>query len=290
MNIKFNKTYVLIGILLGVVPWLTVAVASPNYPENNKTFWNENERGWFWYEVPPVEVIEEEQDPQAPMASSQPADDRAPELIEMEAVKKRIEDLRTIAIINPTKENIAAYAEEQEEAMGRAYTFADTWRRVLWERPDLDYSQKGRPTNNLASKVYDVQRNQQRQANVANLSKTHGLFFYFRSDCPYCHAMAPHLKYIQKRFGIKIVPISLDGKGIPGFENPIPDNGSSEYLNITTVPALFIGKPSTGEMTALGYGIMSMQEIEERIYIATSLKPGQTFNPASQGASSYAIQ
>ena len=124
---------------------------------------------------------------------------------------------------------------------------------------------------------------------IESLAKTHGLFFYFRSDCPYCHAMASHVKYIQKRFGIKVVPISLDGEGLPGYEYPIPDNGSAQYLGVSTVPALFLGEPGSGQMTALGYGIMSMQEIEERIYITTSLKPGEAYSPSAQGVSNYAF-
>jgi len=156
----------------------TVLVAQAATPKpGSSQFWKDRERGWFWYEEPPIVEEQEtvEQPKYAPQVLVPPQEDKAPELKEMEAVKKRLEDKRNMAIINPTKENIKAYVEEQELAMERAYGFADGWRRLLWEEPDLNYQTKGRPTSRAGAQAYDKGRILDRNFRIATISKTHGL-------------------------------------------------------------------------------------------------------------------
>jgi conjugal transfer pilus assembly protein TraF len=77
----------------------------------------------------------------------------------------------------------------------------------------------GRPVNARAIEVFDREQAQSRNQSLASLSRTHVLFFFFRSDCPYCHAFAPTLEAFQARHGIQIVPISVDGGGLPTFRS-----------------------------------------------------------------------
>jgi conjugal transfer pilus assembly protein TraF len=67
------------------------------------------------------------------------------------------------------------------------------------------------------------------------------LFFFYRSDCPYCHAFAPTLAAFQARHGIQVVAISVDGGPLPGFPNARPDNGIATTLKVSQVPAVFSG-------------------------------------------------
>ena len=54
----------------------------------------------------------------------------------------------------------------------------------------------------------------QRSESISALGRDHVLFFFFRSDCPYCHAFAPTLEAFQTRHGIRVVAISVDGAAI----------------------------------------------------------------------------
>ncbi|WP_369686146.1 conjugal transfer protein TraF [Photobacterium leiognathi] len=42
-----------------------------------------------------------------------------------------------------------------------------------------------------------------------------GIFFFFRSDCPFCHKQMPLIALLEKNFGFTIKPVSLDGKPLP---------------------------------------------------------------------------
>lgn len=243
-----------------------VATAAPSSAQ--ALFWLDHHRGWHFYEDPELELPPKT----LPPAKPKPPDKRAPELIEFEALQKRLEEYRNIAIIRPTEDNVRRYMELEARVVRQASYFADVAQRVAWATPNLDMTLEGRPVNAQAIQVYDRELSTDRQKSVAVLGKTHVLFFFFRSDCPYCHAFAPTLEAFQARHGIQVVPISVDGGGLPNFPSFRRDNGIAKTLQVTQVPAVFLAEPFTGKISPLGYGVLSESQLLERI--ATVAKPG----------------
>jgi conjugal transfer pilus assembly protein TraF len=235
------------------------------------SYWRDRERGWFWYDDPLPERNEgPKPKPKAVPTISAPATSKKPsELVEFEALQKRVEDLRNIAIINPSEQNIRNYLNIQNFVIEKASTFADVAQRVIWATPELDPTVTGRPVNAKALEVFDREQAGARTNTVAQLSQTHALFFFFRSDCPYCHQFAPLLRDFEAKFGLKIVPISVDGGGLPEFRSPRVDNGIARTLDVRQVPALFLAEPRGGKITPIGYGVLSESELLERIYVVT---------------------
>ena len=144
--------------------------------------------------------------------------------------------------------------------------------RVAWATPDLDMTLQGRPVNSRAIEVFDREQATSRAQSLTDLARTHVLFFFFRSDCPYCHAFAPTLEAFNARFGIQVVPISVDGKGLPNFPTFRRDNGIARTLQVTQVPAIYLAEPYTGKITPIGFGVLSESQLIERI--ATVAAPG----------------
>src|SRR5436853_3208310 len=235
------------------------------------SYWRDRERGWFWYDEPQPERNEDAKPtPNTVPTLSPPTPPRKPkELVEFEALQKRVEDLRNIAIINPSEQNIRNYLDIQNFVIEKASTFADVAQRVIWATPELDPTVTGRPVNAKALEVFDREQAGARTNTVAQLSQTHALFFFFRSDCPYCHQFAPLLKDFEAKFGLHVVPISVDGGGLPAFPSPRVDNGIARTLDVRQVPALFLAEPRGGKITPIGYGVLSESELLERIYVVT---------------------
>lgn len=193
---------------------------------------------------------------------------------QMRAELKRREDA---AVMNPTDANLKNYLELWQVTQEKGAVFADNWRRVVWQNPELDYSLK-RPTNNTAIKTYDNQREGNEEQHLKALAKEHGLIFFFRSDCPYCHAMAPTLKMLGDRYGLEILPVSVDGAGLmPEFPQFTDGRAQAQAWGIERVPALFIGSKTTGDHAPIGFGQMALTEIVNRIFVLTGSKPGQNF-------------
>ena len=233
-------------------------------------FWDDYRRGWHFYEDPEFELPSPPKTP--PNAEKPVRDPRAPELAEFERLQKRLEDYRNIAIIKPTEANVRRSMELEARVVRQASYFSDVAQRVAWSTPDLDMTLQGRPVNARAIEVFDREQTQSRNQSLASLARSHVIFFFFRSDCPYCHAFAPTLEAFQARHGIQIVPISVDGGGLPNFPQFRRDNGISRTLQVTQVPAVFLAEPFSGTITPIGFGVLSESQLVERI--ATVTAPG----------------
>ncbi len=236
--------------------------------EPSKRFWSDARRGWHFYEEPEAELPPTTlaaPDRKAPKPSTPAAPQRAPELIEFERLQKTLEEVRSIAIMRPTEANVRRYMELESRVVARASTFADVAQRVAWSSPELDPTLRGRPVNAKAIEVYEQQQSVERSRSIADLGRDHVLIFFFRSDCPYCHAFAPTLAAFEARFGIKVEAVSVDGGSMPGFAGARRDNGIATALRVAQVPAVYLAQPFTGRITPIGFGVLSESQLLERI-------------------------
>jgi conjugal transfer pilus assembly protein TraF len=125
----------------------------------------------------------------------------------------------------------------------------------------------------MAIGVFDEQLQERRAERIRALAATHGLLFIFRSDCPYCHRFAPILKRFEQAFGMLVFPVSLDGKGLPEYPDPQPDNGTAARLNASVVPALYLTAPAKREIRPVGFGLMALSDLVERVAALAQEKP-----------------
>jgi conjugal transfer pilus assembly protein TraF len=230
-------------------------------------------RGWHFFDDPEPEASEDRAQAkleQSPAGTKADADSE--DLRRFDAMQRRLEDYRKIAVLNPTDRNVRRYMEMENRVFRMAGRFSDVSQRVAWSTPELDMSLQGRPINARAIDVFDKVQASQRQDSIAALAKSHVLFFFFRSDCPYCHAFSPTLRAFEGKSGIKVVPVSLDGGGLPAYPEPRRDNGIATTLQVTQVPALYLAEPSSGKITPIGFGILSESQLVERI--STVSAPG----------------
>jgi conjugal transfer pilus assembly protein TraF len=212
---------------------------------------------------------------EAEAATAPKTPQRPPELEAFEEVQRRLDEARRISIMNPTEANIQAYIELQNAHMQRASVFADQWQRVLWANSDLKYD--GRPTNATGIASFDNNYTQQVKESLAKLSTSHGLYFFFRSDCPFCHSMAPTLRLFEQTHGIRVIAISLDGGTLPHFPNAITDKGQAQSLGVKSVPAFYLASPQQKTVYPLGTGVLSLSTLADRIYTQAFTLPGTKF-------------
>lgn len=228
-------------------------------------FYQKKAEGWHWYEK-----IQKEQDKKKeehPLSSKflTPTE-------EVEALKGELNHLLNKAILYPTSENILAYKRRQEAFMEKSHEFARGWERVTFENPDLDYGLKF-PTQHTGRLIYKEEEGRRKEKILRELSKNYGLFYIFKSDCPYCVAFAPVVKRFSEKYGWEVLAITGDvmeesSKSPQGeseeFPNAQPNNGMIENLHLETFPALLAVHPETGRVIPLAYGFTSLTDIETR--------------------------
>ncbi|UEC01785.1 conjugal transfer protein TraF [Burkholderia vietnamiensis] len=261
-------------VLAGLLASLVAIAAPGEEPKPDRgsllpaPYWSDAWRGWHFYEEPEREETlpaPRQQTVRPPLIPTRPL-----ELVEFERLQKTLEDFRNIAIMRPTEANVRRYMELEAQVVNRASYFADVAQRVAWATPELDPTLRGRPVNAKALEVFEQQQREDRSSSVATLARDHVLFFFYRSDCPYCHAFAPTLSAFQSRYGIQVVAVSVDGGPMPGFPNARPDNGIATTLKVSQVPAVFLAQPYTGKITPIGFGVLSESQLLERIALVSS--------------------
>lgn len=269
MPSKLARNVLIAGVLL--FGWISAFAANGSSSWWNDTPWQHKERGFHWY-PDPYQPEEPEEQPPAPPAYQN--------MKTLEEVRKEVERLKNIAILEPTDENILIWLEANNWVMDKSSVFADTARRVAWANPHVDYNNR-QTTVNTALSDYRTDRRADFKQNIADLSRDHGIFFFYRSDCRFCHQQAPILRMLEAQYGIKVMAVSMDGGPIPNFPDAVPDNGVSFVVSggqgVTTVPAIYLVKRDTQESFPLGTGVLASEEIVERIWILTQTKPGDEF-------------
>jgi len=223
--------------------------------------------GWAWYEdkSKPHEIEEEApEEDKAPPASP-------PMLSEQEIAAERVKEIRkdleqrlALALLQPTPENIASYLERQKRWVDHSALFSTNWTRLVMSRPDLDQTLTT-PVSQYGQFTYKEQQAKKRSDLIKELATTHGLFFFFKGDCSYAQAFAPILKQFELRNSWAILPISLDGKGLSEYPASEKDANLAEAFEVTTSPALFVVNSETNEITPIGYGLLTLDQIETNI-------------------------
>jgi len=235
------------------------APGTPDTPVIETTYWRQHREGWFWYRdpLPPRS--------RPPVITQKKDQEKPKDLADFDALQQRLEDLKRVAVMNPTDANLLAYMRLQRTVMDKSQVFAERWQRLVWSVPDLDYAQTGRPTNAMAINVFDDRQRERDAQSVRALAATHGLIFVFRSDCPFCHRFAPILKRFEQEFGFTVLAVSMDGGTLPEYPHARPDNGIATRLQARSVPALYLTQPASREIRPVGFGLMSDSELLERV-------------------------
>ncbi len=232
--------------------------------------WTDPDRGFNWYPPdapPPVDT-----------RPTKPRDLRS--ITALPELRAEVDRRRDLAIMNPTNENMVSYLEANKYVMDKSSVFTDVWRRVVWGHSELDYNARS-PQANFAQIAMKESRTATETALMSRLARTHGILFFYRGDCEYCHIQAPVLKMLTDRYKIEVLAVSIDNTPIAEFPNARPDNGISLTVSngrgIEIVPSLYLVSRDKSEVVPLGAGVLAMDEIVDRVRILTTTQPGDNF-------------
>lgn len=229
-------------------------VFSTEPPALGERYFDQRERGWFWYE--PLSLRKDGTRPGNPERR-----------ITVEQIRKKGKRLFETALLFPTRENVRAYMEHQKRVLERSEEFAQVWKRVLWETPALDAT----VDYPVSAAGAEISRNLQRSARnqvIEKISRVGKLVFFFRSDCPFCRGQAEVVKTLERRHGIGVLAASLDGRGLhPLYPHFVDGAAQAARLGVERVPALFLFVPSQRKIVRIGTGYLTLGEIRQRLHV-----------------------
>ena len=232
-------------------------------------YFDRHAEGWYWYEaleLPHKEEPVKKQEKKPEKTVKVVAPPTPTEIIA--SFKRELERRRDRALVYPTLENVKAYQEFQQVMMVRAELFGQRWQEVVFTHPQLDYTVK-HPISQVGRHLYNDRQRKQVEDKIRGLAKTHGLFFFFKDECDYCHQFAPIVKAFSDKYGWAVLAISIDGSKLPEFPGSVADNGAIERLGVEVYPTLLAIEPKTGEVIPLSYGLSTQDQIETRVMVLT---------------------
>lgn len=222
---------------------------------------------WFYCTRPrPAETPE----PAAPPPASATS--------QLDAITAQLRELKAKAILEPTPANVTAYIRFQREQLDRASLFSDVWQRAIWQDPELDYTLQ-RPVSTLGKMQWQDARSAERNAVMAQLGARYGLFYFFAQSCGACEVMSPIVQSVASTWHIAVRAISTDGGPSRHFPNYTVETNQRTRMGLKpkVTPAVVLWDALKGQAIPIGYGVMSADELQDRIYLLTSKEAGRDY-------------
>lgn len=252
---------------------MTTLFATFGFAAEN-SFFERKAEGWFWYEDPPKVKEPEKKTKPTPKPTPKPevvAAPVEPPPFSAEWITINQPKYLNRALDEPSPENVAAYYYLQRVMMDKSQRFSDMSQAVVVGDPILDESTR-RPLASFGAAQASRESHAETNALLSKLGQDIGIWFFFQSSCSFCEKQVGVQEMLAQAYGIKTYAISLDGKPLASgkFPNYVVDQGQSRQLNVVQTPAMFLAKPSTGELAPLGQGMLALDELKKRILIASS--------------------
>ena len=231
------------------------------------SFYCEERRLGYWFYCERPKPPEQDVPASAASATSQ-----------LDAITATLRELKAKAILEPTAANVTAYIRFQRAQLDRASLFSDVWQRAIWQDPELDYTLQ-RPVSTLGKRQWQDSRSAERNAAMARLSERYGLFYFFAQSCGACEVMSPIVQGIASTWHIAVRAISTDGGPSRHFPNYTVETNQRGRMGLEPkiTPAVVLWDAQTGRPIPIGYGVMSADELQDRIYLLTSKEAGRDY-------------
>lgn len=246
------------------------AAVTAQQPVEDATYCD-RELGYHFYcevEVPEADPVSKE--PATPVPVPTPSEQLAAE-------RAVFDNAKAAMVLDPTPENVETYMRLQKRWVDNAAYMTAQWKRVVWANPDLDESVDW-PTSQLGRQAErDVERAAE-TASIEAIKDRYGIFYFGAGTCDFCAVYEQILSGFADRYGLTILPVSVDGAALSGFEAYQVDTGQRARMGLANVtPALALFDGQTGEVIPVGYGLLTISELEYRIRALTSLSVGEEY-------------
>jgi conjugal transfer pilus assembly protein TraF len=236
------------------------------------TWYAGDQKGWLWYKSrPPLDFVEkallrkaDERNSKTTKKDAEPT--LYPHTKRLEQARKNFEEILAKAVLEPTLENVQLMQQAQNVLMVRGNQFEKLWMiSSLLSGQNFQSSDQSNPQHR---KIHQEQQTFELDQKIKQLSKSFGLFFIFKQDCPYCHEFAPIVKELINIFGFECKAISNDGTPLSLFPEAEKDNGTIGIINPDGIfPSLFLVNPQTRQVIPLARGLVNLSQLRENFKI-----------------------
>lgn len=214
-------------------------------------------QGWSWYSIPAVDYTED-----APTQANT-ATPPTTYSEKMERFQAHYKEALNKAVLTQDVEDVADAARLHKWMMEQSQNYGTAMKQVLLKYPELSNEIKF-PTAQLARQVAYQEKKATRKQAIEQLSKTHGLFYFYQGGSPYDQTMAQSVQDLADEYGIALIGFAVDGQPLPQIKNNKPHSKQMQNLGVKALPALFLVNPKTKQSMPLAYGFIAQDDVKDR--------------------------
>lgn len=245
-----------------------------------------SDRGWFFFKDPP-KPVEPEQEPEqeqpvaGPSAPPKKAEDpcKSPKTWKPSCgfldpgndfvFQERMRDelLQHMSLSNQDPKAVEAVQYYVKWVMGKSVQVARMWQYNMTQNPELDpFVQQ--PITSFGLKLMSEVKSGETAEIFGALREQGAFFVYFtRSDCSFCHSMAPTVARLAADAGIPVRNAALDDRCLTEFKDGCLTSADTlapaQALQVSIVPALFLYVPDNTWLR-LGTGVVDSATLSAR--------------------------
>lgn len=268
---RFGRLILLWIFCLCVMACNTVVAESRQDILLQSEFYSDTKHGWFWYENPPMETVEEKR----PSASSSEKPSSTPNLdaysidelwnMYPDDFQELLNVLQKKAVQNPSEQNILEYLTMQDIARRKALAYTNATMYVTQKHGELfDVNHVYPTTGPGISARFNIQQNEIFQT-LHNAQSDHALIFFVKTGCSFCEKQAGILNYFIDKYGWQIKTVDTS-KNID----------SATRFNITLTPTLLLIKKGQDDYMTVASGVVALTELERKLFRAIRLLQGNS--------------
>ena len=234
-------------------------------------FWEDRQRGYFWYEDPVLPGPEDQAVPMEDKAminnpgQARPDPYTYDELFDLHPDRFQVViDARLKhAVHRPTEENVLRFLEATDVAKKKSRLMANVAGYVAMQNPRLTgesrypYSQPGR-------NVYVQERNGDIEATLAEFKDRYAIVAFHQEGCGYCTAQEEILSHFEHLNGWTVRRIDIT-------QNP----GLAARFHVEITPTLLLVSRSTQNSRILSSGVLPLDQLTTRVYQLIRLMEGR---------------
>lgn len=214
----------------------------------------EKPAGFLWYNVPKEEKHQKKGTPFSQLSYTDK--DAVLHFYTMEALHKvrfthQLEDERVFLAL-------------QNYWLKEASIHGTLNQKALLYYPEYDFSVT-HPTSDLGAKIYDSARLLRQKEDVAKLSKTHGLLFFYRGKEALDTKQIPILQDFCQKFKFHLIPVSVDGEKSDSLSDSRMDNGQASRLGVHYFPAIVLVNPKSTSYIPVAFGLTTQDTLIQRL-------------------------
>jgi hypothetical protein len=171
--------------------------------------------------------------------------------------EKLLEDVKGVAVMNPTKENVETYIKLQNFAMGRAQQFEKTWKDVILEEPELNIA-----VNNPNSTYSDIIISKEKEEKRKQFFKKHNdklalVAFVANVNDERGRMTQEIVKSIKKDYGLTYAMVETDSNQALAI--------SKGVKNLPDIFLVYKNSDGEGVWTRIGTGLIVKAELLNNI-------------------------